>query len=144
MPTETHDEMIEDAIFWAKSLGYKVTEIHKGNITGADAIFENRFGERVILEVETGADFRKLLSKERIQKELKSNDNLFLGLIIVGDRIENLTQHGIDVGLSNELFESGSLRQKVFSVGTKHYERVIPALLVSLLGTRATTYGRIS
>ena len=141
MPTQTHDEMINNAIFWAKSLGYQVVEFHLGNVTGADAIFKNQYNEKVILEIETGADFRKLLQKPRIQKALTSEED-FLGLIIVGDRIDNLMQHGIEIGLAQELFEIGSSKQKVFAVCSLHFERVIPALLVSLLGARASAIGR--
>lgn len=33
MSTKTHDELIKDAIRWAKSLGYGVVEYHPGTET---------------------------------------------------------------------------------------------------------------
>jgi len=42
MSTKIHDEMIEEAVGWAKSLGYRVVEYNLGTNTGADAIFENQ------------------------------------------------------------------------------------------------------
>ena len=50
MSTETHDELIEKAVYLAKSLGYSVADKNLGTDTGADALFQNRFGEKVILE----------------------------------------------------------------------------------------------
>ena len=68
MSTKTHDEMIEEAVRWAKSLGYGVVEYHLGTETGADAIFENRRREMVILEVVTGTSFKNLFKKQRIKQ----------------------------------------------------------------------------
>ena len=48
MSTRTHDKVIEEAVRWAESLGYGIVEFHLGTQTGADAVFENRFGEKVI------------------------------------------------------------------------------------------------
>lgn len=50
MPTKVHNDMIKEAVEWAKSLGYGVVAYHLGTDAGADAIFENRFGEKAILE----------------------------------------------------------------------------------------------
>jgi len=128
--------MIEDSIRWAESLGYKVVEHHFATETGADAIFENHSGERAVLEIVTGANFRNLLRKERIREALKSD--WILGLIIVGDRIDHLKDHGEEVGLSTELFELGHFEQKVFGVRVLDFKEVIPVLLVSILGVRGT------
>jgi hypothetical protein len=71
MSTQTHDEMIKTAIRWSQALGYRVVDYNLGKETGADAIFENKFAERAMLEIETGANFRKLFQKERIIEEQK-------------------------------------------------------------------------
>ena len=136
MSTETHDDMIEESIRWAESLGYRVVERHLGTETGADAVFQNLFGERAILEIVTGSSFKGLLKKERIKEALKSD--FFLGLIVVGDRIDNLKDHGLAEGLSAELFESGHKEQRVFGVRVLDFKQVIPVLLVSILGTKGS------
>jgi len=136
LSTETHDDMIEESIRWAESLGYRVVERHLGTETGADAIFQNLHGEKAILEIVTGSSFKGLLRKERIKEALKSD--FFLGLIVVGDRIDNLKDHGLSEGLSAELFESGHKEQRVFGVRVLDFKQVIPVLLVSILGTKGS------
>jgi len=42
LSTETHDELIEKAVYLAKSLGYSVADKNLGTDTGADALFQNR------------------------------------------------------------------------------------------------------
>ena len=74
MSTKIHDEMIEEAVGWAKSLGYGVVEYNLGTNTGADAIFENRFGEKAILEIVTGASFRELFKKPRIREGFEEDE----------------------------------------------------------------------
>lgn len=128
--------MIRRAIEWAQSLGYKVVEHHLGTETGADAIFQNLYGEKVILEIVSGTSFKNLLGKERINEALKTE--MILGLIIVGDRIDHLKDHGEEVGLSTELFEFGHEEQKVFGVRALDFKEVIPVLLVSILGVRGS------
>jgi len=136
LSTKTHDDMIQESIRWAQSLGYKVVEHHFGTETGADAVFQNLSNEKVVLEIVTGSRFRDLLGKERINKVL--NDDMVLGLIVVGDRIEHLKDHGEEVGLSAELFEFGHEAQKIFGVRTLDFKEVIPVLLVSILGVRGS------
>jgi hypothetical protein len=128
--------MIRESIFWAHSLGYKVVEHHLGTETGADAVFQNHSGEQVLLEVVTGSSFKNLLRKERIKEALKND--LILGLIIVGDRIELLKKHGKEACLSTELFELGHMEQKVFGVRAVDFKVVIPVLMVSVLGTKGS------
>lgn len=140
MSTKTHDDMIKEAILWAESLGYEKVESHLGTVTGADAIFQNHFGEKVILEIVTGSSFRKFFQKPRIKEALRSLQ--VLGLIVVGDRINNLKEHGIEVGLPSDLFKPGDGKQKVFGVLVRNFDKVIPVLLVSILGTRASARGR--
>ena len=142
MSTKTHDDMIKDAIRWAESLGYEVVEFHLGTKTGADAIFQNHFGEKVILEIVTGSSFKNLFEKPRIKEALRSHALHILGLVVVGDRIHNLKNHGVKAGLSSDLFESGNARQKVFGVRALDFKDVIPVLLVSILGARASAYAR--
>jgi len=147
MSTKTHDKMIKDAIDWAKSLGYSVVEHHLGTESGADAIFENQHKEKVILEVVTGASFKSLFEKPRINEVFKTYGKYWippqtLGLIVVGDRIVNVKRHGIEAGLPATLFEPPW--QRIFPVLTKDFEKVIPVLLVSLLGSRASAYQRDS
>ena len=144
MSTKTHDDMIKEAIRWAESLGYKVLEYHLGTETGADAIFQNHFEEKAILEIVTGSSFKNLLQKPRIREALKSHPLRILGIIVVGDRIEHLKDHGVEIGLSSRLFESGHKEQKVFGVRALDFKEVIPVLLVSILGTKGSTYGRVS
>jgi hypothetical protein len=136
LSTKTHDELIRESIRWAESLGYKVIEHHLGTETGADAIFQNHAGEKAVLEMVTGSSFTNLFGKERIKNALK-NDYI-LGLIVVGDRINNLKDHGIKAGLSSELFESGHKEQKVFGVLVRDFNAIIPVLLVSILGTKGS------
>ena len=143
MSTQTHDEMILTAIRWAKSLGYRVVDYNIGKETGVDALFENQFGEQAMLEVETGAGFRKLFEKPRIQEALKSPPLTVLGVIVVGDRIDNLEEHGVEVGLPKQLFESGNLNQRVFGVRALDFKEVIPVLLVSILGIKGSAYARL-
>lgn len=139
--------MIKEAVRWAKSLGYGVVEHHPGTETGADAIFQNQYDEQVILEVVTGASFKKLFQKPRIREifirlgryHVKSD---ILGLIVVGDRIKNVKDHGIEGGLPGEIFDPP--KQRVFPVLTRDFKEVIPVLLVSLLGARASAYARWS
>ena len=138
--------MIKEAVRWAKSLGYEVVEYHLGTETGADAIFQNHFNERVILEVVTGASFKSLFKKRRIN-ELFTTSRYWippetLGLIVVGDRIENVKRHGIEAGLPDDLFDPP--QQRIFPVLVKDFKEVIPVLMVSLLGARASAYGRAS
>lgn len=144
MSTKTHDDMIKEAIRWAESLGYKVIEYHLGTETGADAIIQNHFGERAILEIVTGSDFRGLFRKPRIQEALKTNPLDVLGLVVVGDRIEHLRKHGTEEGLSGDLFESGAPVQRVFGVRALDFKEVIPVLLVVLLGIRGSAYARVA
>lgn len=146
MSTKTHDEMIKEAVRWAKSLGYGVVEQNLGTRTGADAIFQNQFGEKVILEVVTGTSFRSLFKKPRI-KDIFGTQKFWiapetLGLIIVGDRTENVKDHGIEVGIPPELFDPPE--QRIFPVLAKDFKEVIPVLLVSLLGARASAYARFA
>lgn len=147
MSTKIHDEMIEEAVGWAKSLGYGVVEYNLGTNTGADAIFENRFGEKAILEIVTGASFRELFKKPRIREGFEEDEKWdmvpeILGLIVVGDRIENVEKHGTEVGIPKELFNPPD--QKIFAVLTRHFKEVIPVLLVSILGSRASAYARVA
>ena len=144
MSTEIHDELITDAVRWVKSLGYRVVEKHLGTESGADAIFENKYSEKVILEVVTGANFKPLFNKPRI-KDLFGTQQYWispetLGLIVVGDRIENVGKHGIEVGLPERVFEPPE--QRVFPVLARDFKEVIPVLLVSLLGSRASALAR--
>ena len=128
--------MIKESMRWAESLGYKVVEHHLGTETGADAVFQNHFGEQGLLEVVTGSSYKNLLKKERIKEALKNDWTL--GLIIVGDRIDLLKSHGEEAGLSVELFESGHMLQKVFGVRALDFKEVIPVLMVSVLGTKGS------
>ena len=141
--TKTHDEIIQKTISWAKSLGYDVVDHNLGTETGADAIIQNHFDERVILEVVTGSSFKILFAKPRIKEVFAPYDPpLILGLIIVGDRIDKVKEHGVKAGFPEECFESGDKSQRVFPVLTRDFKEVIPVLLVSLLGSRASAYGR--
>ena len=150
MSSKTHDELIEDAVRWAKTLGYEVVEKHPGTDTGADAVFQNKFNEKVILEVVSGASFKTLFRKARIKKLFTRHgehgeywaDPKFLALLIVGDRIENVRKHGLEAGLLEDVFEPPE--QKVFPVVTRDFKEVIPVLLVSLLGARSSYYPRVS
>ena len=136
MSTETHDDQILESVRWAKSLGYKVGEYNLGTETGADAIFENLHSEKVVLEIVTGSSFKKLLRKERIKKTV--SDEFVLGFTIVGHSLDHLKDHGVEVGLSPELFELGHEKQRFFGVRTLDFRAVIPVLLVSILGTRGS------
>lgn len=145
MSTKTHDEMIKRAVGWAKSLGYVVVEHHLGTDTGADAIFKNQAGEKVVLEVVTGSSFKNLFKKPRIQKAFREEVRYLLpretlGLVVVGDRISQVKNHGVEAGLGKELFEPP--RQRIFPVLTRDFREVIPVLLVSLLGSRASLRAR--
>lgn len=135
--------MIEEAVRWARALGYDVLEYHAGTETGADAIFQNRFRESVILEVVTGSRFRSLFQKPRIIEALQREDfSDILGLIVVGDRIELVRTHAIETGLSAGLFDSVEKR-RVFPVLARDFHNVIPVLLISLSGTRASAMTRL-
>ena len=145
--TKTHDEMIEEAVRWATSLGYGVVEYHLGTETGADAIFQNQFNEKVILEVVTGASFRNLFKKKRIKEVFGGYGRYWvkpeiLGLIVVGDRTDQVKNHAVEAGLPTELFDPP--KQRIFPVLAKDFKEVIPVLLVSLLGARASAYARLS
>ena len=147
MSTKTHDEMINEAVRWAKSLGYGVVEYHLGTETGADAVFQNQFNEKVILEVVTGASFKGLFQKPRIKEIFASPGTYWiepeiLGLIVVGDRILHVKDHGMEVGLSGEIFDPP--KQRIFPVLARDFKQVIPVLLVSLLGARASAYARFA
>ena len=146
MSTKEHDKMIKDAIRWARSLGYEVVEHHLGKKKGADAIFQNQFRETVILEVVTGASFKGLFKKPRIKEVFATSRHWIkpeiLGLIVVGDRIDNVKRHGIEAGLPDDLFDPP--QQRIFPVLVKDFKEVIPVLMVSLLGARASAYGRAS
>jgi len=136
MSTKTHDELIKESIRWAESLGYKVVDYNLGMKTGADAIFQNHAGEMALLEIVTGASFIKLFKKQRIKEALENK--FFVGLIVVGDRINKLKDHGIKAGFSGELFEPGNKHQKVFSVLVRDFNPTIPVLLLSILGTKGS------
>ena len=147
MSTKTHDEMIKDAVGWARSLGYGVVDYNLGTETGADAIFQNQFKEKVILEVVTGSDFRNLFQKPRIREKIVKKGRYWvkpeiLGLIVVGDRIDHVKKHGLKVGLPEELFDPP--KQKIFAVLARDFDKVIPVLLVSILGSRASAYARFA
>jgi hypothetical protein len=135
MSTKDHDNMIKEAVKWAKSLGYGVVEYHLGTDTGADAIFENRFGEKAILEIVTGGRFKGLFKKTRIREGFEEDEKWdrvpeILGLIVVGDRIENVEKHGTEVDIPKDLFNPPD--QKIFAVLARHFDKVIPVLLVSI------------
>lgn len=145
MSTKTHDAMIKEAVRWVKSLGYGIVEYNLGTKIGADAVFQNQFNEKVILEVVTGASFRSLFKKPRIRDIFVKPGKYWikpeiLGLVVVGDRIENVKDHAIEVGLSDELFNPPN--QRIFPVLAKDFKEVIPVLLVSLLGARASAIAR--
>jgi len=145
MSTKTHDELIEKAVYWAKSLGYSVTEKHPRTETGADAVFQNHFGEKVILEVVSRPDFKELFRKARIREALVKISKYttppnILGLIVVSNRINNVKKHATEVGIPANIFEPKE--QKVFAVRECDYKQVIPVLLVSILGSRASAFGR--
>ena len=146
MSTKTHDDLIKMALRWAETLGYNISESHLGTDTGADAIFENQFQEKVLLEVVTGARFINLFEKERIKDIFENEEQYFptsfLGLIVVGDRIENIRKHAAKTGISIDYFEPPD--QKIFPVLALDFERIIPALLIKLLGSKASAYGRWS
>jgi hypothetical protein len=139
--------MIKTSIDWAKSLGYSVVEHHFGTITGADAIFQNLNGQKVILEVVTGSRFKSLFSKTRIKEALVKAGKYWvstpeiLGLIVVGDRTDSIRKHGLEAGLPDDLFNPPT--QMVFPVLTRDFDKVIPVLLVSILGTRASATAAI-
>ena len=134
------------ALRWAKSLGYEIVERHLGTDTGADAIFENQFQERVLLEVVTGARFKDLFDKQRIKDIFENEEEYFptdfLGLIVVGDRIANIEKHATEAGISIDFFEPPD--QKIFPVLALDFEEIIPALLIKLLGSKASAYGRLA
>lgn len=144
MSSKTHDELIEKAEYWAKSLGYTVLDKNLGTKTGADAIFQNYHGQKAILEIVTGSSFRILFEKPRIKKVLvplgtyELSIKEFLGLIVVAPRIDNVEKHGIEVGIPKDVFEGKN--QKVFAVRECDFKEVIPVLLVSILGSRASAY----
>lgn len=98
------------------------------------------------MEVVTGTSFKNLFKKRRIQKVFGTQEYWIqpetLGLIVVGDRTDNVKRHGVEAGLPAALFEPPW--QRIFPVLTKDFDKVIPVLLVSLLGARASAYGRVS
>jgi len=147
MSTKTHDELIEKAAYWAKSLGYTVIDKNPGTKTGADAIFQNHLGEKAIIEVVTRSDFKTLFEKPRVKPMLIPSpgtyvvsEKEFLGLIVVAPRINNVRKHAIKVGIPKDVLEGKN--QKVFAVRECDFKQVIPVLLVSILGSRASAYGR--
>ena len=145
MSKTTHNELIEKAVFWAKSLGYTVTDKNLGTETGADAIFQNHFNEKVILEVLSRPNFKQLFIKSRIKEVLMENSKYaippsILGLIVVANRIINVKKHAVEVGIPANIFEGKE--QKVFAVREVEFKEVIPVLLVSILGSRASATGR--
>ena len=145
MSTKTHDDLIKEAVRWAKSLGYEVFEQHLGTETGADAVFLNHLEDKVILEVVTGSSFKKLFRKPRIREALEKDMEYdwvpeVLGLIVVGDRIDNVKKHGVEAGLPDELFDPPT--QRIFAVLVRDFKEVIPVLLVSILGSKASAYAR--
>ena len=147
MSTETHNELIKKAVFYAESLGYSVVKKHLGTDTGADALFQNQFEEKVILEVLSRPSFKELFEKPRIKKALVQIGKYIvppdiLGLIIVANRINNVKKHAIEVGIPANVFEPKE--QKVFAVRECDFREVIPVLLVSILGSRASAHPRVS
>lgn len=118
--------MIKSAIQWAKSLGYGLVEHNLGTKTGADAIFQNAKGQKLILEVVTGARFKILFSNARIKEALAKVSKYWvsppeiLGLIVVGDRIDSIRKHGTKAGLPDELFNPPT--QTVFPVLARDFE----------------------
>lgn len=145
MSTKTHDDLVKEAVRWAKSLGYELVEKHLGTETGADAVFQNHLGDKVILEVVTGGNFKAFFKKPRIRDLIVDDQTIWappevLGLIVVADRIENLKKHGVQAGLSNRLFDPPT--QRVFGVLVRDFKEVIPVLLVSILGSKASGYAR--
>lgn len=145
MSTKTHDDLIKEAVRWAKSLGYEAVEQHLGTETGADAVFQNHLGDKVILEVVTGGSFKKLFENPRIRAALEKYLEYdwvpeILGLIVVGDRINNVKKHGVEAGLPDEFFTAPD--QRIFTVLVRDFKEVIPVLLVSLLGSKASAYAR--
>jgi len=140
--TEIHDKMIKETVRWAKSLGYYVVDHNLGTETGADAIIENHKGERVILEVVTGHNFKKLFQKPRIKEIFEPYEPPLARLIIVTDRAELITKHGVSAGLPEDYFEVGGQLQRVFPVLEVDFYKITPVLLVSILGARAAaTWG---
>ena len=132
------------ALRWAETLGYTIVEKHLGTDTGADAIFENQFQERVLLEVVTGGRFKSLFDKKRIREIFENEEQYFptsfLGLIVVGDRINNIKKHAANAEISKDFFEPPD--QKIFPVLAMDFKEIIPALLIKLLGSKASAYGR--
>ena len=132
------------ALRWAETLGYTIVEKHLGTDTGADAIFENQFQERVLLEVVTGGRFKSLFDKKRIREIFENEEQYFptsfLGLIVVGDRINNIKKHAANAEISKDFFEPPD--QKIFPVLVMDFKEIIPALLIKLLGSKASAYGR--
>jgi len=61
MSTKIHNEMIEEVVGWAKSLGYGVVEYNLGTNTRADVIFENL---SLVLETKKSC-FVKLMTTTR-------------------------------------------------------------------------------
>jgi hypothetical protein len=139
----THDKLIMDACNYAKALGYEVVRYNLGRRKGPDAVFRNHQNQEVILEIVTGSTFKKLFEKTRVKETLIKLDKYtvskqdFLGFIIVGDRIDNIEKHALTTGYSKEFFETN--KQKIFPVCIYDFKEIIPALLVSLLGSRANT-----
>ena len=96
------------------------------------------------MEVVTGSSFKELFRKPRIREAFEPVmvQPEILGLIVVGDRIDNVKEHGVSVGLPDEYFDTGYEFQRIFPVLARDFKEVIPVLLVSLLGSRASAYGR--
>lgn len=145
--TKEHDNMIITACESAQSLGYDVVERHLGTDTGADAVFQNCLGERVILEVPTASKLKNLFEKPRIKETFVRKGKYWmppetLGLIVVGHRIENAKSHGVKAGLPEHLFNPPT--QKIFLIRDRNFDSLFPILLVSILGTRESMYARIA
>ena len=136
----THDKLIIDACNYAKALGYEIVRYNLGRRKGPDAVFRNYQDQQVILEIVTGSRFKELFERTRIKDALirlgkyTVSKQEFLGFIIVGDRIDNIERHALTAGHSKEFFETN--KQKIFPVCVYDFKEVIPALLVSLLGSR--------
>lgn len=138
----THDKLILDAVSWAESLGYEIVEYNLGRRKGPDAVFKNFNNQKVILEIVIDANFKRLFKQARIKEELitiskyEVSPKEFLGLIVVADRITNVKKHAIECDFPAEFFNPKT--QKIFAVHIYDFKEIMPALLVSLLGSRTS------
>jgi hypothetical protein len=101
----------------------------------------------VILEVVTGSSFKSLFQKPRVKEIFVKVGKYWvppeiLGLIVVGDRINHLKNHGVKVSLPPNVFDPP--KQKIFPVLTHDFHKVISVLLISILGSRASAYARVA